>query len=64
MKDSFFDNDSSCWKEYHKPWVSFHIDKTNNEFFQKNNSFLKFEIIEFFIIYYDFVTWIVKLFRV
>jgi len=47
-----------------QPKVSFHIDKTNNFFFQKINSFLKFEIIEFFIIYYDTVTRIVKLFRV
>jgi hypothetical protein len=33
-------------------------------FFQKMNSFLKFEIIYFFIVYYNIVMWVVKLFRV
>jgi len=44
--------------------VSFHIVKMNNFFFQKVNSFLKIEIIEFSMIYYDIVTWVMKLFRV
>ncbi len=45
------------------PRVSFHIDKTNNYIFQKINPFFNFEIIYFFIIYYDIVIWVVKLFR-
>jgi len=32
------------------------LTKQIMSFFKKNNSFLKFEIIEFFIIYYDIVT--------
>jgi hypothetical protein len=46
------------WKPYlvQQPMVSFHIDKTNIIFFQKINSFLKFKIIEFSMIYYDIVT--------
>ncbi len=40
------------------------LTKTNNFFFQKINSFIKFEIIEFSIIYYDIGIWVVKLFRV
>jgi hypothetical protein len=33
-------------------------------FFQEINSFFKFEIIEFTMIYYDIVTYSVKLFKV
>jgi hypothetical protein len=44
--------------------VNFHIDKMINlVIYQKNNSFLKFEIIEIFMIYYDIVTGVVKIFR-
>jgi hypothetical protein len=43
--------------------VSFHIDKTNNYFFQKINSLLNFEIILFSMIYYDIVLWVMKLFK-
>jgi len=43
--------------------VSCHIDKMNNLIiYQKINS-LKIEIIENFMIYYDIVTWVVKIFR-
>jgi hypothetical protein len=48
------------------PWprVSFHIDKTNNLFFQKVNSFFNLEIIIISIIYYNIMIWVIKLFRV
>jgi hypothetical protein len=39
-----------------QPNVSLHIDKTTNFFFKKLIRFVKFEIIEIFIIYYDIVT--------
>jgi hypothetical protein len=47
------------------PGVSFHIDKMNDFFFfQKWIPLFEIEIIQFSIVYYDIVTWIVKLFRV
>jgi hypothetical protein len=44
--------------------VSFHIDKTNNLFFEKWIPFLMFNIMYFSIIYYNIVIWVVKLFSV
>jgi hypothetical protein len=36
-------------KKNKEPRVNFHIDKTNNYFFQKINLFLKLEIVKYFM---------------
>jgi hypothetical protein len=45
------------------PSVNFHIWQNDYFFFQKTNSFLNFEFIEFSMIYDEIVTWVMKLFK-